>query len=306
MSSIRRTLGRRRLGRAALAVGLSAAVAVPASPAAAATRFVSTVRQGPVTLTVTGTSKKEQGFTRYRNITSTLRAGSGKVVRTTFTGSAQESLNLKPKPRLADVSGDGRPDALVDTFSGGAHCCTVATIFVSTGKTTFAKPFRAAWDGGYRLRDLGTGDGVDEIVAVDQRFDYLFAAHAMSARPITIEHATAKGKLVDVSTQFPDRLRVDADEWIAAFRDLKAEPGETEDDVEGRGFAARSILAAALADLLRIGALDEAKALAAESVARGDFAHIPPKDEGIFDTDVAHQLQKLGFVDDWTVLGLPQ
>lgn len=294
---------RRRFALSAAAVALAASVAP--TGASAATRFTSTAKAKGVTLTVTGTVQRINDIPRYRNLVMTLRGG-GKVLRKPLAGAAAESWSARPSAKLADVSGDGRVDAFVDTFSGGAHCCTVATITIATGKGTWAKPFRRMWDGGYRLRDLGAGDGVYEIIAVDQRFDYLFAAHAMSARPITIEHAAAGGTFTDVAVQFPERLRVDADEWLKAWEELGPTPNEPADEAEGRGFAARSVLAAALADLLRLGALDEAKALSARAVARGDFANLPPADEKIFDTDVAHQLVKMGFLTDWTVLGLPQ
>lgn len=285
----------------------AAVVAVGMLPAgaSAATRFTSTAKSDGVTLTLTGTVHTINDIKRYRNMVMTVRGG-GKVMRRPLAGAASESWGFRPSVKLADVSGDGRVDAFVDTFSGGAHCCTIATIAVSTGKGTWAKPFRNAWDGGYRLRDLGAGDTVYEILAVDQRFDYLFAAHAMSARPITIEQVSADGKFIDVSAKFPERVRVDADEWIKAWDELGPTPGEPAEEAQGRGFAARSVLAAALADLLRLGALDEAKALSAKAVARGDFANMPPAEDKIFSTDVAHQLVKLGFLSDWTVLGLPE
>lgn len=293
--------------RACVAAGVSAIVALGVVPAgaSAATRFTSSAKSDGVTLTVTGTVHTISGGKRYRNMVMTLRGG-GKVMRRSLAGAAAESWGARPTAKLADVSGDGRVDGFVDTFSGGAHCCTVATIAISTGKGTWAKPFRKAWDGGYRLRDLGAGDTVYEVVAVDQRFDYLFAGHAMSARPITIEHVSADGTFTDVSARFPERLRVDADEWIKVWNELGPTPGEPAEEAQGRGFGARSVLAAALASLLRLGELEEAKALAARAVARGDFANIPPAEDAIFATDVAHQLVKLGFLSDWAVLGLPQ
>ncbi len=128
----------------------------------------------------------------------------------------------------------------------------------------------------------------------------------MSARPITIEHVSADGTFTDVSARFPERLRVDADEWIKVWNELGPTPGEPAEEAQGARFGARSVLAAALASQLRLGELEEAKALAARAVARGDFANIPPAEDAIFATDVAHQLVKLGFLSDWTVLGLPQ
>jgi hypothetical protein len=278
--------------------------ALAPTSASAATRFTSTAKAKGVTLTVTGTIKPGE-VKIYQHLVMTLRSG-GKVLRRPLVSAASESWGYKPSARLADVSGDGRPDAFVDTFSGGAHCCTVATITVSTGKSSWGKPFRILLDGGYRLRDLGTGDGVYEILAVDQRFDYLFGSHAESARPITIDHVTADGKLVDVAKGFPDRLRVDANLWLGEWEKLGPVSGETPDDAQARGYASRSTLASALADLLQLGALDEAKALSARSVARGDFENLATGDDKIFSTDVAHQLQKMGFLSDWSVLGLPQ
>ncbi len=68
----------------------------------------------------------------------------------------------------------------------------------------------------------------------------------------------------------------------------RPDAGEPAEEAQGRGFGARSVLAAALASLLRLGELEEAKALAARAVARGDFANIPPAEDAIFATDVAH------------------
>lgn len=302
MPSVRALL--HRLLAAAVVSSLLACVA--AAPAGAATRFTSTARADGVTLTVSGLIKRAKDTPpRYTNLAITLRAA-GKVTRRPLRGAARESFGFRPSVKLADVTGDGRVDAFVDTFSGGAHCCTVATITIATGAGTWAKPIERAWDGGYRLRDLGAGDTVYEILATDQRFDYLFASHAESARPITIERITADRKVIDVSAEFPDRVRVDAEFWIEAWKELAPKPGETAEESQARGFGARSVLASALADLLRIGALDQAKALSAQAVARGDFANLPPAEEKVFDTDVAHQLVKLGYLTDWTVLGLPQ
>lgn len=292
-------------GVLAAVVGLGALGLAPSPAAAAAKHFTSTAKSGNALLTVTGTIKPGD-LPRYRNLVVTLRSGGKVKLQRRLGGPASESWGSKPIARLADASGDGQPDAFVDVYSGGAHCCTVSTIAVSTGKGTWGKPFRETFTAGYRLRDLGAKDGTFEIVGADGRFDYLFSSHAESALPITIEHLSATG-LVDVASQFPDRLRADANTWLDYWEHDGPAAGESADDAELREYGARSMLAATLADLVRIPALSEAQALAARAVARGDFAHLPAaNDPQLFDTDVAHKLQELGFVSDWSVLGLPQ
>lgn len=82
-----------------------------------------------------------------------------------------------------DVNGDGDPGAVVEGYSGGAHCCWTYWI-VSLGKSPgllrrICNFTRAQFE------DLN-GDGRIEIVTRDGAFDYFEASHAYSAFPLVI------------------------------------------------------------------------------------------------------------------------
>jgi hypothetical protein len=148
--------------------------------------------------------------------------------------------------KVADLDGDGEPEVLVDSFSGGAHCCLTARLltFDGTGYTPLDIGYG---DVGYTLKDAD-GDGRFELVGYDPRFSAVFTAFAGSAFPpsvLRVDH----GATVDVTRRFPKLIRADA---AARRKDLrKAERG---DDVRG-------ILAAYVADqyLLKHGSTGTAE-----------------------------------------------
>ena len=72
---------------------------------------------------------------------------------------------------LRDLDGDGEPEAIVEAFTGGAHCCVIAVAYRWTGHK-YAESDNNFADPGYRLKDLN-GDGRDEFVSADARFGYL-------------------------------------------------------------------------------------------------------------------------------------
>ena len=147
--------------------------------------------------------------------------------------------------RVADLDRDGEPEVVVDTYSGGAHCCTAAHVY----------GFRAGshdrltveWgNSGYRLADLG-GDRLYEMVGTDDAFAYAFTAYALSARPVKVVRyargADGAPGTVDVTRKFPKRIRSDARRLLRIVRKAK------------RGDDMRGVLAAYVADqyLLRRG-----------------------------------------------------
>ncbi len=77
-----------------------------------------------------------------------------------------------------DVTGDGHPDLVIETYSGGAHCCW-STIIYDLGPTlTEVLRSRPSNCGGV-LRDLD-GDGVLEFETCDDVFAYVYCPYAMS------------------------------------------------------------------------------------------------------------------------------
>ncbi|HET6507593.1 MAG TPA: hypothetical protein VFG42_12460 [Baekduia sp.] len=149
-------------------------------------------------------------------------------------GDASGSSILK----VADLDGDGEPEVLVDTFSGGAHCCLTARLLTWNGTGYTPKDFNYG-DVGYQLKDLDH-DGRPELVGCDPVFSGAFTAFAASAFPPLVLHVE-RGRFVDVTRRFPSLVRKDA---AARRKDLrKAKKG---DDVRG-------ILAAYVADQYLLG-----------------------------------------------------
>jgi len=138
----------------------------------------------------------------------------------------------------ADLDGDGEPEVIVSTFSGGAHCCLTARVLTWDG--TGYQPLDIAWgDVGFRLDDVD-GDGRPELVGQDPVFSAAFTAYAASAFPPLVLHVD-HGRTVDVTRSFPKVVRADAASRLKDLR--KARRG---DDIRG-------LLAAYVADEYLLG-----------------------------------------------------
>lgn len=164
-----------------------------------------------------------------------------------------------------DVNGDGQPDAVLSTFSGGAHCCA-AYYVISLGKTPglireFGNRFNASFE------DLNK-NGQVEILIREEAFDEGFGLdHAFSPFPLLIVHLKG-AKFEDISATFwpvfekeiaeirgklnPDRLR----------EFLQSNPTEISDD-EDQLQTKSDVLMIAL-DYLYAGRTGEARQALAE------------------------------------------
>jgi hypothetical protein len=148
---------------------------------------------------------------------------------------------------VADLDRDGEPEVVVDTYSGGAHCCTSAHVHDFRAATGTYARLTVEWgNSGYRLRDLG-GDGRFEMIGTDDAFAYAFTAYAGSARPPKVVRY-AHGPdglpvLKEVTRRFPKLVRSDARSLLRAIRRAR------------RGDDMRGVVAAYVADqyLLRRG-----------------------------------------------------
>jgi hypothetical protein len=174
------------------------------------------------------------------------------------TADANGSSMLK----VADLDGDGEPEVLVDSFSGGAHCCLTARLLTFNGTGYTPKDFNYG-DVGYQLKDLD-GDGRPELVGNDPVFSGVFTAFAASAFPPLVFHAD-HGTFVDVTRQFPSLVRKDA---AALLKDLRK--AKKSDDVRG-------VLAAYVADRYLLGQASVAsRELARQRKARRVTASFRP------------------------------
>jgi hypothetical protein len=103
-----------------------------------------------------------------------------------FPGGGIEGDSL----RVRDLDGDGEPEVVLDTFSGGAHCCLWARIFAFDGSAYRSITHNFA-DPGYRIGDIDA-DGVPEWVSADPRFAYRYTSFAGSWFPEQIGRMTVR------------------------------------------------------------------------------------------------------------------
>lgn len=139
--------------------------------------------------------------------------------------------------KVADLDADGEPEVLLDTFSGGAHCCVTARLLTWNGAGYTTKDL-AYGDVGYTLRDAD-GDGRPELVGYDPRFSAAFTAYAASGFPVQVLQVQA-GATVDVTRRFPTVVAKDAKRQLADLRHLR------------KSYDVRGILAAYVADLYNL------------------------------------------------------
>lgn len=156
---------------------------------------------------------------------------------------------------IAEIDPDNKHQEVYFTsYSGGAHCCAAVTVAEELGDKWVAVPvgYPGAdgslndFDGdGNFLEDLD-GDGVAEIVTVDNRFLYTFDCYACSAAPLTI-FTVRGGKQADITGEA---------RFVAAHRDwLK----QIEDGVDpAEKWRSPGFLAGWVAEKARLGEGKEA------------------------------------------------
>lgn len=120
----------------------------------------------------------------------------------------------------SDINGDGQPEAVIRTWSGGAHCCYGLRVY-SLGEQ--ARPILAPepsnCDG--RFEDLD-GDGRLEYLSCDDAFAYAFCPFAFSPLPrVVLRYDAAQGAYVPAT---PDFAPADGDGEVGD-RDQAAEAG---------------------------------------------------------------------------------
>lgn len=146
--------------------------------------------------------------------------------------------------RLRDLDSDGTSDVIVETYSGGAHCCTNFLIYSWQGDG-FATTETGLLDGGGGVFQDLDGNGSTEFSSFDQSFLYAFSSYAGSFPP-SVVLSFQDGQFQDVTTEHEDRLRAIA--WEMYQTILRAE----QEDYEVNG-----VLAGYVAQKIRLGEYEE-------------------------------------------------
>jgi hypothetical protein len=110
---------------------------------------------------------------------------------------------------VGDVDGDGRGELILESYSGGAHCCFSYLIF-SLGDTPALMARFEAQDSGAMLKD-DDGDGIIEFHSEDMAFAYFGAPFAASVRaPIVVVYDNGAFHLAE---HFMRKPAPSEDEW---------------------------------------------------------------------------------------------
>jgi hypothetical protein len=121
--------------------------------------------------------------------------------------------------RVIDLDHTGQPNVVLDLYTGGAHCCSVAQVFTfDAGTNTYVKAEHNFGDPGERIVDLNH-DGRFEFVTADDAFAYAFTDFAASGLPVQILTFTGS-RFQDITTSYPALIRKDAATWLKAFKSM--------------------------------------------------------------------------------------
>ena len=143
---------------------------------------------------------------------------------------------VRPSVHVRDLDADGEPEVLLDTYTGGAHCCSVTYVFrYLPGSRRYAKTFHTFGNVGYSAKNVDGRERV-ELLTKDDRSAYVFTAYAASFFPIQLWHVD-DGRFVDVTRRFPGLVESDANGLLTEYQRVRRERADV-----------RGVLAAWLAD----------------------------------------------------------
>jgi hypothetical protein len=117
-----------------------------------------------------------------------------------------EDWNITIAPDTGkDLTGEGDPDAVLVTYSGGAHCCFASHLYnLGADVTPVFESRPSNCDG--QFQDLN-GDGVAEFLTCDDTFAYAFCAFAISPMPGVILSYDAPMGYRPATARYSDRYQ---------------------------------------------------------------------------------------------------
>jgi hypothetical protein len=163
--------------------------------------------------------------TRDGNKETTLQDGTNLLLLGTTKARLPHSPEGWSLQFVADTNGDGRQDAVIAYYSGGAHCCFDYYVFGS----------EAAGIQLYDTFNLGNGsllgvedldsDTIPEMVGLDDRLAYLSLDVSYAASPFLplVLCRSAEGKYRECTPRFPEVLMQSAEDFEGRLRDAISE-----------------------------------------------------------------------------------
>lgn len=213
----------RRLRAIALALPGLLLVVAPSGAAATTETHTQTARSGAVTASFTFHGPYAS-FPFYRGETLTIRRA-GKIVYARAVnagrpcGSSCQPGDTRKRGHsvhILDLERNGRPDIVLDLYSGGAHCCSIEQIFrYAPARRSYVKTQHNFGDPGERIVDLGH-NGRLEFLTADDRFAYAFTDFAASGLPVSVLTFSG-GHFHNVTRGYPALVAQDAAMWLHEF-----------------------------------------------------------------------------------------
>jgi hypothetical protein len=158
--------------------------------------------------------------------------------------------------KLQNVWGSSLDEAVVDLYTGGAHCCFESLVALVDGAHPGRMLFHNWTDPGFRGR---WHNGRFEFITADDRFAYSFTSFAGSGLPVQVWTIDTAGRFADVTGTQLDLIRADAAQWWHAY---VSQRGKAESDVRG-------VVGAWCADEYRLGLKRSCDAELAGALSRG-------------------------------------
>jgi len=132
------------------------------------------------------------------------------------------------EPSGIDINGDGKPDLVVEEYTGGAHCCSKTTIYSITNR---AEPYWQRKTGNcfVTVQDLDR-DGNFELVTCDDVFAYDFCSYARSPMPTVVYRYDARARTyVPDTPAFTDHFSGQLKTHLANAEKVAATPEDDRD-----------------------------------------------------------------------------
>jgi hypothetical protein len=159
---------------------------------------------------------------------------------------------------VTSLYGDDGEDVVLNLFSGGADCCTIADVYVhSAAVGSYVLDQHNFGEAGFKLENIGPA-GRPEFVSADKSFYCEFTVCAASALPLQIFEFEDE-RFVNVTEHYPKLISRDAAHWAAVFNHdpkqglgaFAAEVADLESLNEGNGLSVALVDQAPKAHLTR-------------------------------------------------------
>jgi hypothetical protein len=123
----------------------------------------------------------------------------------------------------SDLNADGYPELVVETYSGGAHCCFGTQVFsLKPGAPVLILQKPESNAGGY-FENLGT-DTVSEFITYDDSFAYQYCPYAAGVLvKVIMVYDPGQDRYLPASQRFPEQY---AEELATHEERAQAAPGE--------------------------------------------------------------------------------